>query len=175
VKHIFEQGTDIDRNQKELIEKIWNDLKFAYKFGSLVHIDEQLNAQLHQIKTRAADDLFAAAELTEHKDFAATFFANLTKAVEQYARTNSSIFLTSKTRDAITFLQLLTTEYDVTTANPPYTDSGDFGPELKFFIDKNYKIHKFHTNLYAVFIKRCCELISDGGKIALIHPNTLCL
>ncbi len=119
VRHIFKQGSGIERNQQELIEKIWNDLKYAYKFGSLVHIDEQLNKQLHHIEKRAVYDLFAAAELTEHKDFAANFFANLTKAVEQYARTGSNTFLSSKTRDAITFLELLTTEYDVATANPP--------------------------------------------------------
>ena len=39
------------------------------------------------------------------------------------------------------FLELLTTEYDVATANPPYTDSADFGPDLKTFIDDNYKSH----------------------------------
>tara|TARA_R110001583_G_scaffold95420_2_gene239234 strand:+ start:1755 stop:5402 length:3648 start_codon:yes stop_codon:yes gene_type:complete len=173
VRHIFEQGTGIERNQQELIEKIWSDLRYAYKFGSLVHIDEQLNKQLHSIETRAQDDLFAQAELTEHQDFAANFFGNLTKAVEQYARTGSNTFLTSKTKDAITFLDLLTTEYDVATANPPYTDSSDFGPDLKHFIDYNYrKPHKFNTNLYATFIKRCFELTNKDGLVALIHPDT---
>lgn len=173
VRHIFEQGTGIERNQQELIEKIWNDLQYAYKFGSLVHIDEQLNKQLHTIEERAEDDLFAKAELSEHQDFAANFFSNLTKAVEQYARTGSNTFLTSKTRDAITFLEILTTEYDVATANPPYTNSGDFGPELKKFIEENYKKpYKFHTNLYATFVKRCYELTNADGKVAMIHPHT---
>jgi hypothetical protein len=173
VRHIFELGTGIERNQQELIEKIWSDLQYAYKFGSLVHIDEQLNKQLHAIEERAQDDLFAQAELSEHQDFAENFFSNLTKAVEQYACTASNTFLTSKTRDAIIFLELLTNEYDVATANPPYTDSADFGPELKLFIDGNYKKpFKFNTNLYATFIKRCYELTGEGGKIAMIHPRT---
>ncbi|MBC8508907.1 MAG: BREX-1 system adenine-specific DNA-methyltransferase PglX [Chloroflexi bacterium] len=178
VRHIFEQPPEegqrgIERNQQELIEKIWNDLQYAYKFGSLVHIDEQLNKQLHAIEERAEDDLFAKAELSEHQDFAANFFNNLTQAVEQYARTGSNTFLTSKTRDAITFLELLTTEYDLATANPPYTDSADFGPDLKAFIEDNYKKpYKFHTNLYATFINRCYELTGKDGKIAMIHPHT---
>lgn len=178
VRHIFEQSPEegqkgIERNQQELIEKVWNDLQYAYKFGSLVHIDEQLNKQLHAIEERAEDDLFAKAELSEHQDFAAKFFSNLTQAVEQYARTGSNTFLTSKTRDAITFLELLTTEYDVATANPPYTDSADFGPDLKEFIEDNYKKpYKFNTNLYASFIKRCCELTSNDGKVAMVHPPT---
>jgi methylase of polypeptide subunit release factors len=63
-------------------------------------------------------------------------------------------FLNTKTKDAITFLQLLTQKYDVAVANPPYTDSADFGPELKKFVEANYKQpYKFNTNLYAAFHK----------------------
>ena len=59
-------------------------------------------------------------------------------------------FLNTKTQDAITFLQLITQKYDVAVANPPYTDSADFGPELKKFVEANYKQpYKFNTNLYA--------------------------
>lgn len=173
VRHIFKQGSGIERNQQELIEKIWNDLKYAYKFGSLVHIDEQLNKQLHHIEKRAVYDLFTAAELTEHKDFAANFFANLTKAVEQYARTGSNTFLSSKTRDAITFLELLTTEYDIATANPPYTPRADYGSELKGFINNNYReLFDTSINLYSCFIQRIDQLISETGKIAMVTPMT---
>ncbi len=59
------------------------------------------------------------------------------------------------------------------TANPPYTDSADFGPELKEFIEDNYKKpYKFNTNLYATFIKRCYEITGSDGKVAMIHPHT---
>ncbi len=68
---------------------------------------------------------------------------------------------------------MLTQKYDVAVANPPYTDSGDFGGELKTFIEANYKKpFKFSTNLYATFIKRCAELSNGTGKLALIHPLT---
>lgn len=173
VRQIFEQGNTLDKNQKELIEKVWSDLQNAYKFGSLVKIDEQIQEQLRAVEERAHDDLFAAADLAEHQSFAETFFKNLSEAVEQYANTSSDTFLTSQTQDAITFLELLTTKYDVATANPPYTDSADFGPDLKKFINNNYKKpYKCHINLYAAFIKRCHELTSDDGKIAMIHPDT---
>ncbi len=173
VRHIFEQGTGVERNQKELIEKIWGDLQYAYKFGSLIQIDEQLKKQLSSIKERATDDLFAQAELMDHQDFSVNFFKNLAQAVEHYACTGRNTFLSSKTRDAITFLDLLTTEYDVATANPPYTDYSEFGSELKKFIDHNFKKpFNFHTNLYSAFIKRCFDLTGKDGKIALIHPDT---
>lgn len=178
VKDIFESQLDTEKQglgdeQKKLIREIWDDLKYAYKFGSLIRIDERVNAKLRDIEKRVEGDLFGAADLEVHKDFATTFFTNLKTAVEQYAQAQGSTFLTSKTRDAITFLELLTTEYDVATANPPYTDSGDFGPELKEFIEYNYqKPYKFHTNLYATFIKRCFELVGEHGKVAMIHPRT---
>lgn len=173
VRQIFEQGNTLDKNQKELIENVWSDLQNAYKFGSLVRIDEQIQEQLRAVEERAHDDLFAAADLAEHQSFAGTFFKNLSEAVEQYASTSTDTFLTSQTQDAITFLELLTTKYDVATANPPYTDSADFGPDLKKFINDNYKKpYNFSTNLYATFIKRCYELTNDSGKIAMIHPRT---
>ncbi len=173
VRQIFEQGNKLDKNQKELIEKVWSDLQNAYKFGSLVRIDEQIQEQLRAVEERANDDLFAAADLVEHQSFAETFFKNLSEAVEQYASTSTDTFLTSQTQDAIIFLELLTTKYDVATANPPYTDNTDFGPDLKRFINNNYKKpYNFSTNLYATFIKRCCELTNNDGKVAMVHPPT---
>jgi type I restriction-modification system DNA methylase subunit len=176
VAHIFTEGTTLDKSQQELIAEIWNDLQYAYKFGSLIRLDEKVKAKLKVLKAKqssAQPGLFTVMESVGHKDFAATFFTNLKSAVEQYAQAQGSTFLTSKTRDAITFLELLTTEYDVATANPPYTDSADFGPELKAFIEDNYKKpYKFHTNLYASFFKRCHDLAGKDGKIAMIHPRT---
>lgn len=173
VRQIFEQGNTLDKNQKELIEKVWSDLQNAYKFGSLVKINEQIQEQLRAVEERANDDLFAAADLAEHQSFAENFFKNLSEAVEQYASTSSDTFLTSQTQDAITFLELLTTKYDVATANPPYTDSADFGPDLKKFINDNYKKpYNFSTNLYATFIKRSFEMLNDDGMFATIQPLT---
>lgn len=176
VEHIFTEGTTLDQSQQELIADIWTDLQFAYKFGSLIRLDEKVKAKLKALEAKQSSsqpELFTAMEIVAHKSFAATFFSNLKTAVEQYAQAQGNTFLSSKARDAITFLELLTTEYDVATTNPPYTDSADFGPELKDFIEVNYKKpYKFHTNLYATFIKRCYEMTGDQGKVAMIHPRT---
>jgi len=131
--------------------------------------DSELGIKPKPVQT----NLFTEHDIEKEKQFAATFFTNLKTAVEQYAQAQGSTFLTSKTRDAITFLELLTTEYDVATANPPYTDSADFGPELKEFIEDNYKKpYKFHTNLYATFIKRCYDFTGKAGFVAMVHPPT---
>lgn len=176
VKYIFTEGTSLEQSQQELIADIWTDLQFAYKFGSLIRLDEKVKARLKVLEAKQSSaqlDMFTSTEIEAHKSFAATFFANLKSAIKQYAQAKGKTFLTSKTRDAITFLELLITEYDVATANPPYTDSADFGPGLKDFIEENYKKpYKFHTNLYATFIKRCYEMTKADGKIAMIHPHT---
>jgi Eco57I restriction-modification methylase len=198
VRDIFEPriNTDehgLDESQQELIQEIWSDLQYAYKFGSLIKIGEKMNDRIHNLieqrdiehasalknkKLRPNQDMlqpnmFTEFDITQEETFTETFFANLKTAVEQYAKSANNSFLASKTRDAITFLELLTSQYDVATANPPYTDSSDFGKDLKTFIDTNYKKpYKFNTNLYATFIKRCYELTVDDGKIAMIHPRT---
>jgi len=192
-RHIFEDGNRLDQNQKELIEEIWEDLQYAYKFGSLIRLDEKLKAKLRTLefeqngkqmqlfsdkelsnKPKSVQlELFAAADIEQQKKFIKSFFKNLKIAVAQYSKSKGNTFLASKTRDAITFLELLTKKYDVATANPPYTDSADFGKDLKSFIKVNFKQpHKFHTNLYATFIKRCFEMTSIEGKVAMIHPRT---
>lgn len=173
-RHIFESGTDLNRLQKELIADIWSDLQYAYKFGSLIRLDEKLKAKLSSLEAEQGVSqqelfsneemgierkpvqlgLFTANDIEHQKEFIKTFFSNLKTAVEHYAKAKGNTFLAGKTQDAITFLELLSTEYDVATANPPYTDSSDFGTELKAFIDNNYKApYKFNSNLYATFIK----------------------
>lgn len=173
VRHIFEQGNRLQADQQELIETIWGDLQYAYKFGSLIRIDEQIQERLRAVEEQAPHDLFGDADIREQRSFADTFFKNLTQAVEQYASSSKNTFLATQAQDAITFLEILTKKYEVATANPPYTDSSSYGPELKKFVNNNYKKpDNFSTNLYATFIKRCYELTNDDGKIAMIHPRT---
>lgn len=168
------------RQEKELdqlVNQIWVDLQNAYKFGSLVRIEEKFYAKIDEIEKRfnqpqlnllEKSTMSYLANLREH------FITSLKSAVEEKAKKTGITFLSSKTQDAITFLQLLTQKYDVAVANPPYTDSGNFGDELARFINSNYNVeNKFGSNLYSVFIKRSIELLTDKGYLGIIHPDTL--
>ncbi|MFO0383223.1 MAG: BREX-1 system adenine-specific DNA-methyltransferase PglX [Pirellula sp.] len=176
VEDIFGESTTLDQNQKELIREVWADLRYAHKFGSLIRVNEKIKTRIDDFQQQVDKGeypLVAHSLLEQEKDFASTFFSNLKIAVEKYAQAQGSIFLTSKTRGAIAFLELITTVYDVATANPPYTDSADFGPELREFVEDNYKKpFKFHTNLYATFIKRCYDFTGKNGFVAMVHPPT---
>tara|TARA_B100000242_G_scaffold294388_1_gene277050 strand:+ start:5271 stop:8981 length:3711 start_codon:yes stop_codon:yes gene_type:complete len=176
VQHIFESDQSLSAPQKKLIQEVWTDLQQAYKFGSLVKVGEKVKLKVQSLydkQKRGEMDLFLSAEITQYEAFEKEFFTNLETAVAQYATQQGNSFLTDKTKDAITFLRLITQRYDVATANPPYTDSADFGPDLKKFVEANYKKpYKFHTNLYATFIKRCFELLNEDGYVAMLHPLT---
>lgn len=165
-----------DLNQKQLIKGIWADLQRAYQFGSLIQIEERFNTQFASVyeKMKAVQlNMFAAADYENLEQFKGQFFLDLHSAVSTYSQKSGNSFLQSKTNDAIAFLEILTQKYDVAVANPPYTDSGDFGEELKGFIETNYKKpHAFHTNLYATFVKRSLELTNEDGFFATIHPHT---
>ena len=161
-----------DAKQMETIESIWKDLQDAHKFGSLVKLNEKLDAHISALRDSDAK-LFTEEEEANSEKFKQTFLSNLERAFTRFSTQQSSSFLTDKTKDAITFLRLITQNYDVAAANPPYTDSSDFGPDLKKFVETNYKKpYKFNTNLYATFIKRCFELTNEDGKVAMIHPHT---
>jgi hypothetical protein len=176
VKHLFEAEEPLSPELEKIVTDLWEDLQQAYKFGALIRLEEKFSLRLHGLVQQfdsTQTQLFSEATLANYETFRDNFFSNLQKAVTINATKQGQTFLNTKTQDAITFLHLLTQKYDVAVANPPYTDSADFGPELKKFIDANYKQpFKFNSNLYATFIKRCYELIDDQGKMALIHPLT---
>ena len=176
VKHLFENGEPLDSELEKIVVDLWEDLQQAYKFGSLIRLEEQFNSRIDALVAqfqRAQLNMFSEGNLANYENFRDNFLDNLKFAVSQNVAKQGLTFLNTKTQDAITFLDLLTQKYDVAVANSPYTDSADFGPELKKFIDTNYKIpYKFNTNLYASFIKRCSELVCEAGKVAMVHPPT---
>lgn len=176
VKELFENGAPLSRELEMIVIDLWSDLQQAYKFGSLIRLEEKFTFRLRLLEKEFEKpqlNLLAEPTVAYYKDFRKTFFSSLREAVSQNAAIQGMTMLKTKTQDALTFLQLLTQKYDVAVANPPYTDSSDFGAELKSFIDANYRQqYKFNSNLYAAFIKRCYEVTNTSGKIALIHPLT---
>lgn len=170
VKDTFEAIDNLDESKRNIMRMIWDDLSNAYKFGSLVRVDETLNKILPNDDNHS---LFAQEQMEDMFSFKQQFMNQLRQKVNELGELGSNAYTLAKTNDAISFLEIIANKYDVVVANPPYTDSGDFGTELKKFIEENYKKPlKFNSNLYACFIKRCCELAGDDGKVGMIHPHT---
>ncbi len=170
VKDTFETIDNLDESKRIIMRLIWGDLSNAYKFGSLVRVDETLDKIL---PNDANHNLFAQEQMEDMFSFKQQFMNQLRQKVNELGELGSNAYTLAKTNDAISFLEIIANKYDVVVANPPYTDSGDFGTELKAFIEENYRRPlKFNSNLYACFIKRCCELAGDDGKVGMIHPMT---
>ncbi|MDI6687772.1 MAG: BREX-1 system adenine-specific DNA-methyltransferase PglX, partial [Desulfobacterales bacterium] len=173
VSHLF-KNTLIDKETTDLLKDIWGDLQMAHKFGSLVRIEEKVDQKINHIKDIAKRTSYGLdGILKKWENWKQTFIPEIFKAVDESSVNNGDTFLKVNTKAALIYLSILTSKHDVAVCNPPYTDSADFGPELKKFIDANYKQpFKFNSNLYACFIKRCCELTDETGYVALIHPHT---
>jgi len=171
VKESFESIDNLDKSKRTIMKMIWDDLSNAYKFGSLVRVEETLESILPD---DSAYDLFAKQEMEDMFTFKFQFMQQLRNKVNELGERGSNAYTLAKANDAISFLEIISQKYDVVVANPPYTDSADFGKELKEFVEENYKRpYKCNTNLYAAFIKRCCELADDVfGKVGMIHPHT---
>ncbi|MBN2373591.1 BREX-1 system adenine-specific DNA-methyltransferase PglX [bacterium] len=157
---------------EELLETIWADLRMAHKFGSLIRIEERIKSAVRFLENKRQMGLFGIKKWDAWQRDA---LEKIKQAIQNYSRIgNGNIrFFKTKTLDSITFVEILINKFDIVVANPPYTDSADYGKELKTFVENNYKKPKgFHTNLYATFMKRASELISDKGKTGLVHPPT---
>lgn len=165
-----EDWTDWDTNQMKVVEKVWDDLGQAYKFGSLVRIEQPIR-ELTEEQSKAMDGLFAGLDDSSLFDFRRNALNTISDHFRKFVETNQ--YSSTKVKDALTFLDILSHPFDVALANPPYTDSGDFGSELKAFIEDNYKKpYKVGVNLYSTFIKRCLELVGEQGKVGMVTPST---
>lgn len=152
------------------IEDVWTGLCSAYKFGSLVRVEERLNELMPNDVDHSLFKEFEMNSLFEFKNIVTTQLRN---QVGQWSGEGSNPYTLAKTSEAMDFLQIISQSYDVVVANPPYTDGAAFGKELKAFVEANYKKpYKVNTNLYSCFIKRCCELAGSDGKVGMIHPLT---
>lgn len=170
VKDTFEAIDNLDESKRNIMRMIWDDLSNAYKFGSLVRVDETLDKILPNDDNHS---LFAQEQMEDMFSFKQQFMNQLRQKVNELGELGSNAYTLAKTNDAFSFLEIIANKYDVVVANPPYTDSGDFGTELKKFIEENYKKPlKFNSNLYACFIKRCCELAGEDGKVGMVNPPT---
>lgn len=173
VKYIFNPDGDLKNELEKVVIDLWDDLRQAHKFGALVRIEEIVESHLSALEKKENFNLFTAETLGSYQEFRKSFIDDLKKAVADHAFSGAYNFMQVQAENAVTYLDILTQKYDIAVANPPYTDSAEFGPELKDFVEKHYKkTYRFNTNLYATFIKRCCELTTEDGNVAMVHPPT---
>ncbi len=171
----FFRELNLHEDSQELLKSIWDDLRIAYKFGSLIRIEERLFSIIERYKQKKQRELFDIGEKDLFDQWEELVIPNIKKAIEKYSTNgnNTGSFFQIKTLESLTFVEILQKKFDVVVTNPPYTDSGNYGSELKAFISANYKKPMtFYPNLFAAFLRRITELIENHGKVGIIHPLT---
>lgn len=166
--------SDWGKQSQEIMGKIWCDLGNAHKFGSLVRLEQPLRQFIDEVESKIRceqGNLFALEE--EGSLF--SFYHNAQDTIRRLYRqmVHTSEYASTRLDDALKFIDIIDQKFDVAVANPPYTDSGDFGPELKQFVTENYKKpFNVGVNLYSTFIRRCYELVVDNGMVGMVNPPT---
>ncbi len=115
----------------------WNQFSEADTFGSLMRPNPELTSRL----SRHLETLEDSGHLLR---------ANVIDRARNLARQ----------------AEILTAEYAVVVANPPYMSSGNMSSSLSEMARVAYSRSK--ANLYAMFIERCLDLASRGGVIGMI-------
>ncbi|MDH7565956.1 MAG: BREX-1 system adenine-specific DNA-methyltransferase PglX [Clostridiales bacterium] len=66
--------------------------------------------------------------------------------------------------------RIMSEKYDVVCTNPPYMGSGGMGTSLASYVNKYYTHEK--SDMYSVFIKKCCEYCVHEKYIAMITQHS---
>lgn len=78
--------------------------------------------------------------------------------------------LGSETRAGFRLVDLLSRQYDVVAANPPYMGSPSMGDRLRDHLKNSYSLGA--NDLFAAFILRCCELTRQKGTTAMVTQQS---
>ncbi|MDP2829501.1 MAG: BREX-1 system adenine-specific DNA-methyltransferase PglX [Sulfuricellaceae bacterium] len=72
-------------------------------------------------------------------------------------------------RDVLRVLEqaeYLSQRYQVVVANPPYMGSANFNPDLRAFLEQDYKVTR--SDLYAIFVERSLRLLAPRSYLAMV-------
>ncbi|QRE80541.1 BREX-1 system adenine-specific DNA-methyltransferase PglX [Rhodococcus ruber] len=120
-------------------EAFWNQFRDADTLGSLIQPDPDATKR-------------AAAALEELTDLEESFY---------YDTLN-------RARQAVAQADVLSRQYSVVTANPPYMGGKNMDACFAAFAKENFSNSK--SDLFAMFIERCLDFLPVGGYSGLMTP-----
>ena len=156
---------------QDLIETIWHGLQNARELGSLLKVEEQVDAVI--ARKREAErgtfwehadedwDLWKQGLLDVLKDY-------VDRAAEAFD-VNRRMFGQEAIK-GVQLLDLLVRRYDVVVANPPYMGTGNLSNTLRDTLASLYPATK--SDLYTAFIERCIGFCRGTGFTSMITQHT---
>ena len=137
-------------NEKEIVQRMISDFKDMEEYGSILNV-EYTNEELKTVKKR----LETIDEMSS--------YGNLIDMIES----DEVIF---SVLPMLTQAKIMSQKYDVVITNPPYMSVSAAGAKLNDYVKKNYPDSK--TDLFAVFIEKCREMLVENGYQAMITMHS---
>lgn len=177
-----------DEQLRLALESVFEGLKNADELGSLLQIEEPVEAELRQLKARQT---IAVGAGIQQKMFGPTIVQGqlpidvesyeawkrrtldrLKRHFEQEAETADLVqsFFGEEASKGLAVLDLLMRRYDIVAANPPYMGSKSMGPMMKTYVAGHYAAGK--RDLYAAFILLCLRLVQSAGRVAMVTQQS---
>ena len=135
---------------KNLALKIWNGFKQAQLYGSLVDID--VTMEDIKVLEGVIDEMWEMSSMG---------------SLLSQVYTEQAILAVAP---LIKLAKVLVSKYEVVVTNPPYLPVSNCEAELQKFIKKNYPDSK--TDLFAVFMEKCKEMLIRNGMQAMINMHS---
>lgn len=154
-----------DSAASEAIEAIWSALENVRDLGSLVRIEEEVEAAVSRTRKRAAGRFDELTDWHTYKRELATRL-QATVAAEAANPDERQRVFGVEAQKGLALLDLLSARYDVVCTNPPYMGSGNMGLAEKRYVERHY--YEGRRDAYAAFLIRCLELTRPSGLAAMV-------
>jgi len=153
----------LSANARDLADELNEALEEAATLGSLLKVEQRLDAALHRIlQTPKLDEQSVTAERLKR---------DLVDAIEQIAQradaSPAERLFAADAHDAVRFVELCQQRYDVILMNPPF---GEPVPETINYLRSAYGTSA--VDLYAAFVHRGIELLNEHGYLGAITSRT---
>jgi hypothetical protein len=156
----------------EAIDAIWHALGHVRDLGSLVRVEEEVEAAVRKAKIKEDRHSPLLSSAKDWDSYKQTLFNRLLTAFEAEAQSSdvTARIFGREGEKGVGLVEPLSRRYDVVCTNPPYLGSRNMGPMLKAFVAKNYASGK--RDLYAAFILRCRERAVEDGYVAMVTQQS---
>jgi hypothetical protein len=156
---------------QDLIKTLWGGLENARELGSLLKVEEQVDAVIARKREGEKGTFWEhpdeAWDLWK-QDFLNTLKDYVDRAAESFDL-NRRMFGQEAIK-GVQLLDLLTRRYDVVATNPPYLYNRNMGGTLRSFVRQVYS--NSGSDLYACFVTRCTTLTRTCGFVAMISQQS---
>lgn len=167
----FLQEFQDDKTAQKLIRTIWEGLENVRELGSLLKIEEQIDALIEQKKDKRLDFYEDATKKNwdQWKQDILTSIKRYYEKASQSFDLNRQMFA-NEAYKGVQILDLLEQKYDVVATNPPYMGNGNMSQKMRSYLKNNFQ--DSYSDLYAAFITRSLELVRTNGFISMISQQT---